>query len=62
MDHRPKKSRPSNVVVYVVLSLIGLIGIFLLGQVLQSIDSEGMAPTRERWGAITAGWSNFHDV
>lgn len=42
MDRRPNKSRPSNVLIYVVLGIVGLIGLFLLGQVFQSMDSESI--------------------
>jgi len=40
MDRRPKKSRPSNVITYVFLSLMALIGLFVLGQLLQSLGRE----------------------
>lgn len=42
MDRRPQKSRPSNVLIYVVLSIAGLIGLFLLGKVFQSMDTENI--------------------
>lgn len=40
MKDRPPKSRPSNVIVYVALGIVSLIGLFLFGQTLESFDSE----------------------
>lgn len=51
-DNRPKKNRPSNVVAYIFISLIGIVGLFLLGAFLESQDwgifrqgAEGALPT-----------------
>jgi|GEM_PF-2224691 len=40
MNLRPKKSRPSNVIINVFLSLVALIGLFVLGQLFQSWGQE----------------------
>lgn len=40
MNRRPKKSRPSNVIINVFLSLVALIGLFVLGQLFQSWGQE----------------------
>ncbi|WP_160299594.1 hypothetical protein [Leptolyngbya iicbica] len=40
MKDRPPKSRPSNVIAYVALGIVSLIGLFLLGQTLKSFESE----------------------
>lgn len=38
MKKRPKKDRPSNVVIYVLLSIAGLVAIFIFAQILQSLS------------------------
>lgn len=47
MDRRPQKSRPSNIITYVLLSIAALFGLFILGKVLQSFDRESMAPSHK---------------
>lgn len=48
MDRRPKKNRPSNVITYVLVSIAALFGLFIMGQVLQSLDRESVAPGPEK--------------
>jgi hypothetical protein len=52
-NFQPMTKRPSNILIYVVLGLTGLIGIYLLGAFLESRDWERFEQGNQPVGWIT---------